>query len=77
MEKVSQKEVQTKEMKDLIWEVGEIGGGGFSDLIQIFLKNLFLAEPSKPFFQRLILLIFVILSYFQDSEMSIKWTKEP
>lgn len=33
MEKVGQKEVQTKEMKDLIWEVGEIGGGGFSDLI--------------------------------------------
>lgn len=35
MRKASQKEAQTKEMKDLTWEVGEIGGGGFSDLTQI------------------------------------------
>lgn len=28
MEKVSQKESQTKEMKDLTWEVGEMEGGG-------------------------------------------------
>ena len=27
MEKASQKEVQTKEMKDLTWEVREIGEG--------------------------------------------------
>lgn len=33
MEKASQKEVQTKEMKDLTWEVREIGGGEFNDLI--------------------------------------------
>lgn len=33
MEKASQREVQTKEMKDLTWEVREIGGGEFSDLI--------------------------------------------
>lgn len=28
IEKVSQKEVQTKEMKNLTWEVGGKGGGG-------------------------------------------------
>lgn len=38
IETVSQKEVQTKEMKDLTWEVRGIGGGGFSDLIQILKK---------------------------------------
>lgn len=32
IEKASQKEVQRKEMKDLMWEVGELEGGGFSDL---------------------------------------------
>lgn len=33
MGKKQSKEVQTKEMKDLIWEVREKGGGGFGDLI--------------------------------------------
>lgn len=42
MEKASQKEVQTKEMKDLTWEVREIGGGDFNDLIQIEKKDSYL-----------------------------------
>lgn len=76
MEKSSQKEVQTKEMKNLTWEVRKIGGGEFSDLIQIKKKILF-AESQKPGFQRLIPMISVLLSCFQNSEMNIKWTEEP
>lgn len=51
MEKVSQKEVQTKEMKDsLIWEVGEIGGGGRGLNID-FLKTCYLQSQGNQFFR--------------------------
>lgn len=40
-------------------------------------KRLLFAGPRKPGFQRLIPMISVLLSYFQDSDRSIKWVEEP
>lgn len=77
MRKASQKEAQTKEMKDLTWEVGEIEGGGFSALTDLKkTQNLLFAEPRKPGFQ-MQSYDFCYTFLFPRSEMCIKWTEEP